>query len=162
MAALAPEIVARVIDHLPVARLAVIDGEGRPDAMPIVFARAGDYVFSPIDGKPKKHARLARLEHIRAHPAVTLTLDHYAEDWNELWWIRLEADARVAVGEHAYWDDAVSALRHKYPQYRATPLFIGDPTMVVMSWQTVRWWAAGGMLALEAWLARCETGEGAR
>ncbi len=145
-------LLARVLDTMPVARLAVLDHRGRPDAMPIVFARVGSTLFSPIDGKPKKHARLARIEHLRAHPQVTLTLDHYAADWRTLWWIRLQADAAIAVGEHALWDQAVAALEAKYPQYADTPLFMGPPTLVVLPWSRARWWAAAGLEGLEAWM----------
>ncbi len=154
MNALPQPLLAAILDRMPVARLAVLDNAERPDAMPIVFARVGTTLFSPIDGKPKKHARLARLEHIRRHPAITLVLDHYAPDWKQLWWLRLEADAGVAVGEHPQWARAVQALQDKYPQYGETALFSGPPTMIVMPWQRVRWWAADGLAGIETWLAR--------
>lgn len=143
----------RLLDLMPVARLAVRDANDDPDAMPIVFARVGDTLFSPIDGKPKKSPRLARLEHIRGHPRVTLVLDHYEADWSRLWWLRFEADAAVVHEDHAQWPEAVAALRGKYPQYDDTPLFSGPPTMIALVRRSVRWWAAEGMAGIERWLA---------
>jgi hypothetical protein len=72
---LAPALLARVLDVEPVARLAVLDDDGAPEVMPIVFARVGTTLFSPVDGKPKSHARLARLRHIEAHPRVALVVE---------------------------------------------------------------------------------------
>ncbi|MFC6939717.1 pyridoxamine 5'-phosphate oxidase family protein [Salinirubellus sp. GCM10025818] len=36
-----------------VARLATADAEGRPHAVPVCFAFAGDRIVTPIDEKPK-------------------------------------------------------------------------------------------------------------
>lgn len=137
---------------MPVARLAVIDGKGRPDVMPIVFARVGETLFSPIDGKPKRHGRPARLAHIARNPAITLVLDHYGEAWNSLWWIRINTDAVIAEGQHDDWDAAVAALSGKYPQYQSTPMFLDHPVLICMAWDRIRWWAAEGAASLEAWL----------
>ena len=137
---------------MPVARLAVIDGKGSPEAMPIVFARVGDSLFSPIDGKPKKHGRPARLRHIERNPSVMLVLDYYAAHWERLWWIRINAKASVADGRHDDWDEAVEALRVKYPQYQTTPMFLDHPVLICMQRERVRWWAPGGEESLKAWL----------
>ena len=150
---LSPALRDGLLDSMPVARLAVTGHEGRADAMPIVFARVGDCLVSPIDGKPKKTARLSRLDHIRQQPAVTLLLDHYASDWETLWWLRVLADAEVTGACYPRWDEAVSALRRKYPQYEQTALFIGEPTLVVMHITALRWWAAAGEAGLDRWLA---------
>ena len=144
MTTLAPALVERVLDSEAVARLAVIDDAGGPQVMPIVFARVGSLLFSPIDGKPKSHARLARLRHIEAHPRVGLVIDRYAADWRQLWWIRIGATAHIAVGQHPQWDAAVAALLAKYPQYQTTPLFLGEPTLICFEVLTLRSWAAAG------------------
>lgn len=158
MAELPEEVLAAVLDRMPVARLAVTDDAGIPDVMPIVFARVGRTLFSPIDGKPKKSGRLARLAHIAQRPAVGIVLDHYAADWRQLWWIRISAIATIAVGHHPHWEAAVSALRDKYPQYRQTPLFTGAPTLIVFESSALRWWAASGVEALRSWLATATGG----
>lgn len=144
MTTLAPELLARVLDAEPLAHLAVIDDDGGPEVMPIVFARVGTQLFSPVDGKPKSNARLARLRHIAARPRVGLVIDRYGADWQGLWWIRIAAIAHIAVGQYPLWDAAVAALSAKYPQYQSTPLFLGEPTLICFEPLTVRAWAAAG------------------
>src|SRR5690242_12438701 len=78
-----------------VARLATADAGGRPHLVPIVFAVAGDEVFSAVDAKPKRTANLKRLANVRANPHVALLADHYDDDWSELWWARADGRARV-------------------------------------------------------------------
>lgn len=104
----------------PVARLATVDGAGRPRVQPCCFALDGDLVYTAIDYKPKRTTRLARLDHVRAHPAVSLVIDHYEDDWSALWWVRLDGSARV-VEDGPPWEHAVEVLRAKYPQYQARP-----------------------------------------
>ncbi len=153
MAAL-PEILQHaLLDCMPVARLAVRGNHGTPEVMPIVFARVGHTLFSPIDGKPKSSARLARIALIAAAPEVGLVLDHYEADWRHLWWLRLSAHARLAHTNHPDWDEAVEILRSKYPQYHSTPLFKDDPLMLAFEYGHVRWWAADGIAGIERWLA---------
>lgn len=142
-----------LIDCIPVARLAVRGADSAPEVMPIVFARVGNTLFSPIDGKPKASARVARLALIAAAPEVGLVLDHYDPDWTRLWWLRLNAHAKLAHPSHADWDEAVEVLRTKYPQYHSTPLFKDDPKMLAFDYGRVRWWAADGLAGIERWLA---------
>ena len=153
MTPLAPAVLERILDREAVARLAVIDDAGGPEVMPIVFARVGSLLFSPVDGKPKSHARLARLRHIEAHPRVGLVIDRYAADWHHLWWIRIVASAHIAVGQHPQWHAAVAALLAKYPQYQTTPLFLGEPTLIWFVPLSVRSWAAAGPDGIAASLA---------
>jgi PPOX class probable F420-dependent enzyme len=109
------------------ARLATVDAEGRPHLVPIVFAQAADEVVTAIDHKPKRAVRLKRLRNIAAHPAVSLLADVYDEDWDRLWWVRADGDARIVLpdapeasvrDEHAA---AVALLRQKYAHYRQRP-----------------------------------------
>ena len=104
----------------PVARLATLDGKGRPHVVPCCFAVDGDVVYSAVDEKPKRTKRLRRLDHIAAHPAVSLVVDHYEDDWSRLWWVRFDGAARL-VDAGPEWDHAIVLLRAKYAQYRAQP-----------------------------------------
>jgi PPOX class probable F420-dependent enzyme len=122
-----------------VARLATLDGDGRPHLVPIVFALDGDTLYSTVDRKPKRSTRLRRIENARARPDVTVLVDHYDEDWSRLWWIRLRGRARVLDdGEER--TRAVEALRAKYPQYVDDPL--GGPVLAI-DVAEVREWSAG-------------------
>jgi PPOX class probable F420-dependent enzyme len=103
-----------------VARLATIDPDGRPHLVPIVYALAGDTLYSAVDDKPKRSRRLRRIENARARPDVTVLVDRYDDDWTQLWWVRLRGRARVLDrGEEA--ERALVLLREKYPPYRDRP-----------------------------------------
>ena len=103
-----------------VAKLATADPDGRPHLVPIVFALEGDTLYSAVDRKPKRSARLRRIENARARPDVTILVDHYEEDWSRLWWIRLRGRARV-LDEGDERTHALELLQAKYPQYREEP-----------------------------------------
>jgi PPOX class probable F420-dependent enzyme len=112
--------VRRRVEQARVARLATVDGHGRPHVVPICFALAGDVLYSAVDGKPKRSPRLKRLENIRANPNVTVLVDHYEDDWSQLWWVRLRGRGRVLEGGEER-DRALALLADKYPQYRVEP-----------------------------------------
>jgi PPOX class probable F420-dependent enzyme len=103
-----------------VARLATTDPDGRPHLVPIVFALEGDTLYSAVDKKPKRSSKLRRIENARARPDVTVLIDHYEEDWNRLWWIRLRGRARV-LDAGTEREHALALLREKYRQYREEP-----------------------------------------
>ncbi|MEV0637509.1 TIGR03668 family PPOX class F420-dependent oxidoreductase [Streptomyces sp. NPDC050619] len=133
-----------------IARLATIDPGGRPHLVPVVFARRGDDIVTAVDQKPKRSQRLARLRNIAVHPAVSLLVDTYDEDWDSLWWVRADGGARIVPpdapgvpGEEAREEHAaaVALLRQKYPQYRERPP--EGPVIVVdvlrwSGWRAVR------------------------
>ena len=126
-----------------VARLATTDPDGRQHLVPIVFALDGDTLYSAVDAKPKRSRALQRLENVRAHPEVAVLVDHYEDDWDELWWVRLEGRARVLDGD-AEADRAIELLRTKYAQYRDTP-----PRLPVLAIDVIRWsgWSSTSRLA---------------
>ena len=79
-----------------------------------------DTIFSAVDAKPKSTLQLARLDNIRVHPRVSLLVDHYEDDWNALWWVRVDGPARVLEEADPVRDVALEALASKYAQYRTT------------------------------------------
>ncbi len=143
-----PELVERILDTAPVARLAQKDLDGGPQALPFVFARIERILWSPIDGKPKKHAKLSRLDWLAAAPQVLVLVDHYADDWTQLWWLKLFGEATVVNEHEPGWGGAVRELSVKYPQYRETPMFVGVPTMVRIEIDRWKSWASSGEDAL--------------
>jgi PPOX class probable F420-dependent enzyme len=117
-----------------VARLATADSAGRPHLVPIVFAVAGDVVYSAVDAKPKRSAALRRLANVKANPAVSLLVDHYDEDWTTLWWVRAEGRGRVLDPTDAEARRAVELLAGRYPQHRLQP-----PQGPVLAVDVERW-----------------------
>lgn len=103
--------------HAPVARLATVTADGAPHLVPVVFAVHEGTVYTAVDGKPKSTQQLKRLANIAANPRVSLLVDHYADDWTTLWWIR--ADGRAAVTDD---DTGRDLLRAKYTQYQTVSL----------------------------------------
>ena len=139
------EIVERLLDRWPIARLATVGAKGRPHQVPIVFARVGERLFSPVDGKRKAGGELARVRNIDRVPEVSLLLDEYTADWTQLWWLRIETVANVVrptdlqAGEIAA---ALNALRAKYPQYRVLPLLRSPFTLLAFEPGRIESWCA--------------------
>jgi PPOX class probable F420-dependent enzyme len=100
-----------------VARLATVGADGRPHIVPCCFSFVGDTIVSAVDAKPKSTMALRRLANIEANPAVSLVVDHYDDDWEELWWVRVDGEARVC-GDGARRESALDSLATKYQQYR--------------------------------------------
>ena len=140
------DVIAALLDRWPVARLATVNPSGQPHSVPIVFARVGEEIWTPVDGKPKRAHELARVENARANPRVSLLLDHYDSDWKRLWWLRVDATARIVRPPGGEADpgvgSAVAALRGKYPQYEDVPVLREPPTLLVLTPQRVRSWGA--------------------
>jgi PPOX class probable F420-dependent enzyme len=114
-----PRELRRRAAEAPVGRLATIRRDGRPRLVPVTFALVDDLLWFAVDEvKPKRDLRLARLADIARDPRVTLLVDHYADDWAALWWIRV--DGHAAVHEAGLpRERALDALAAKYPPYRA-------------------------------------------
>lgn len=120
------------------ARLGTVDPAGRPHLVPCCFAFAGDTAYSVVDHKPKRTAALRRLDNIRRNPVACLLVDHYAEDWSDLWWVRFDGTARILTDgpERAA---ALAALMAKYEQYRAAP---PSGTVLALDVTMCRTWSA--------------------
>jgi PPOX class probable F420-dependent enzyme len=95
-----------------VARLATVSGDGSPHLVPIVFAVHGSQLVSAVDYKPKATTALRRLDNIAVNPFVSVLVDHYDDDWNQLWWARADGWARVQDSFD------VTPLVQRYAQYR--------------------------------------------
>ncbi|GGF33409.1 TIGR03668 family PPOX class F420-dependent oxidoreductase [Williamsia phyllosphaerae] len=120
----------------PVARMATVSDEVLPHLVPVVFAVDGDTVYTAVDGKPKSGAPLRRLGNIAANPNVSLLVDHYDDDWNALWWVRVDGTAQVHhAGVTA--DRAYALLRAKYAQYETVSL---DGPVIAVTVRRRRWW----------------------
>jgi len=113
-----------------VARLATADGFGRPHLVPIVFAVERATIHSAVDAKPKSSTALRRLANIADNPQVSLLVDHYDDDWTQLWWARADGIARVSVDAGA----AIGLLAERYPQYREAPPAGPFITIAVQHW----------------------------
>lgn len=119
----------------PVARLATITHDGMPHLVPVVFALDDNIVYTAVDAKPKTTQRLRRLTNIENNPQVSLLVDHYTDDWTQLWWVRVDGVAAIHRDGEAM-HTGYRLLRAKYPQYQSVPL--NGPVIAV----TVRRWTS--------------------
>jgi PPOX class probable F420-dependent enzyme len=91
-----------------------------------------------VDRKKKRTARLQRLANVARDPRVTVLVDHYEEDWNSLWWVRLAGHA-AELDEGGETELALRLLAAKYPRYAELP-----PIGPVLRIEVRRWtgWVA--------------------
>ena len=72
-----------------------------------------------MDAKPKTTRSLRRLAKIESNPRVDMLVDHYEDDWSQLWWVRADGEATVVAVESEDAPPAPAALAAQYPQYAA-------------------------------------------
>lgn len=127
-----------------VARLATLDAEGRPHIVPVCFVFHDKVFYTAIDLKPKRVApeRLARMKHIQATPQVALLIDHYRDDWTQLWYVLARGKAKLvpnsATKERAR---AIRRLRAKYPQY-AAGMLAADALLIRITPERIAFWGS--------------------
>lgn len=125
-----------------VAMLATAGADAVPHLVPVVFAvpeNRSDILYTAIDAKPKTTLRLRRLVNIEHNPAVSLMVDHYADDWSKLWWVRADGVASI---HHSGVEMATgyALLRAKYPQYERVELDGPVVTVEIHRWTS---WSGG-------------------
>lgn len=138
MPTLGPDEMRRRVAKARVARLATVDPDGHPHLVPIVFALDGHTLYTAVDRKPKRTRRLQRLRNVEANPVACVLVDHYADDWTELWWVRVRGPARVVELPEER-EGAVALLAEKYRQHREAP---PDGPVLAMACEDWRGWSA--------------------
>jgi PPOX class probable F420-dependent enzyme len=136
MPSLPPAIAEERFAAARIGRLATVTALGRPHIVPVCFALVDGTVYSAVDAKPKATSALARLDHVRATGRASLLVDHYEEDWANLWWVRVDGVAEVVHSERG-----IDALAAKYEQYRAAR---PDGPVIAIAPDSWRSWVASG------------------
>jgi PPOX class probable F420-dependent enzyme len=131
----------------PVARLATITPEGVPHLVPVVFAvdldgwagpdsrDSTEIVYTAVDAKPKTTQRLRRLANIENNPQASLLVDHYSDDWTQLWWVRADGVATIHHDDEPM-HTGYRLLRAKYTQYQSVPLTGPVIAVAVRRWSS--------------------------
>jgi PPOX class probable F420-dependent enzyme len=101
------------------AILGTVGPSGEARLVPCAFALMGDDVVSAVDHKPKTSTQLARLADIERTGRATVLVEHYEDDWDRLWWVRLSGRARLVTPADA--GPALAALVARYEQYTRQP-----------------------------------------
>jgi PPOX class probable F420-dependent enzyme len=60
------------------------------------------------------------MENLKTNPSFSVIVDHYEEDWNKLWWLRVDGSGWVIEGGDER-ERALHLLADKYRQYRDIP-----------------------------------------
>jgi PPOX class probable F420-dependent enzyme len=126
---------AAMFAESPVAMLATVGPDGAPHVVPVVFAVHDDVVYTAVDAKRKSTRRLRRLANIAANPQVSMLVDHYDDDWSQLWWVRADGLAEI----HYSGEEMASGyawLRRKYIQYQRIALDGPVVTVNVQRWSS--------------------------
>lgn len=127
----------RYVTEARIGRLATVRPDGSPHLVPVCFAVDGDSIVTAVDAKPKSTRRLARLANVSAEPRVSLLVDHYSDDWSEIWWVRVDGTGRV-VDDGPELARAVLLLAGKYEQYRQS---LPSGPAIVIAVHRWTWWA---------------------
>ena len=140
-----PRELMRRLAGAAVARLATLRDDGTPRLVPVTFAPVegpdGTVLCFAVDEvKPKRHTRLARLRDIDGDARVALLVDHYADDWSTLWWVRVDGRAQVH-DDGPLRERALDALATKYPPYRAQRP--AGPVVAIAPQRLTGWSATG-------------------
>ena len=125
--------------------LSTASAEADPHLQPVVFQVVADSIYIAIDEKPKTTLRLRRLTNIESNPKFALLVDHYDDDWNQLWWILLRGPAEAlwpSEWEQEEASTAIAALRDKYQQYESMGLE-ERPLLKLTPDRVTRWSATG-------------------
>lgn len=128
------------LDEARVARLATVRPDGSPHIVPCVFAIQDDEVYTPVDRKPKRSTALQRLRNIEHEARVALLADAWDEDWERLWWVRLDGRARP-LDDPSATARALELLAQKYEQYREEP---PEDIVIAIRIEQLRGWRARG------------------
>ena len=128
-----------VLRESRVARLGLLDADGRPRVMPVTYEIHDGAIWTAVDRKPKRPGEPARVGYLRRRPEAALTVDRYSDDWQELCWVQALGRVEVMAVEAA--PEAIEALAAKYEPYRRErppgPLLRLTPERVFC-------WRAGG------------------
>lgn len=90
--------------------------DGAPHIVPITFAITDGTLVTMVDHKPKTTQRLQRLVNLESTPRASVMVDHYSEDWSELWWVRIDGPASIHH-DGELWESSRRELAAKYAHY---------------------------------------------
>ena len=116
--------------------LGTLHPERGVDAVPVVFVVDGGRILIPIDTvKAKGTRRLQRLANLEADPRCVVLVEHYDDDWSQLWWVRLHGRASEAAPSPT----RLESLAAAFPAYAAAD---SVTALIVLRPDEITGWAA--------------------
>ncbi len=126
---------------LTTARRAVmttVGGGGAPHSVPVVFARVGAEIVSPIDHKPKSGVVMKRVRNLKRDQRITLLIDHWDEDWTQLVWLMVRGRG---ILEEEPDPELMRAINERYEQYKHGEV---HDALIRIRPKKLSWWAWTG------------------
>ena len=135
-----PQPQIEALSDATVARLATADRSGVPHVVPVCFGVSNGCIFILLDHKPKqaKLTNLKRVKNILENSNVSRIIDHYDNDWTNLWYILISGHAAL-LEETPERPEVLDTLVHKYPQYESRDLYSNPLIKIIPS--NVLFWA---------------------
>ncbi|HEX2241635.1 MAG TPA: pyridoxamine 5'-phosphate oxidase family protein [Actinomycetota bacterium] len=121
-----------VVNEARRAVMSTTAADGSPHSVPITYAIRGNSFITPIDHKPKRGVKLARVKNIERDGRVTLLIDRWDEDWSRLAWVMVKGRAHLEL------DPAMPPeLIERYEQ------FVGqsEDALIVIEPYRILWWS---------------------
>ncbi len=121
--------------------MATVGKLGKPLVVPICFAFDGNFIYSPIDKKPKSVSagKLKRIRNIINNPNISLVIDEYLENWSMLYYLIIQGTAEI-IDEGEEYENSLSMLSKKYDQYREMGLeSLGAPVIKITPDKIISW-----------------------
>ncbi len=133
-----------LISSAKIGHLATASSNLQPYLTPVVFVIEQKSIFIPLDDKPKTTTikQLKRVKNITENPRVSFLVDHYEEDWKNLWFVMLIGHATLLYQKGKYQTNEElirirNMLLEKYTQY--TKIGIGNLYIKISIDKTVYW-----------------------
>jgi PPOX class probable F420-dependent enzyme len=125
-----------------VGHLATADATGAPHIVPVCFVYENQAIYIAIDHKPKRQTgyRLKRIRNILDNPQVAFLIDHYDEDWHQLYYVLLRGTATI-LESGAERQHVLTLLETKYLQYREQHLAGGTGLVIKIVPASVQRWS---------------------
>jgi PPOX class probable F420-dependent enzyme len=125
-----------------IGHLATVDSHGGPHIVPVCFVYDGTAIYSAIDHKPKRTGgySMKRLQNILQHPQVAFLVDHYEEDWPQLYYVLLRGTATI-LEDGTERQQALTLLEAKYPQYQERQLARSSGLVIKILPTSIRHWS---------------------
>lgn len=131
----------KFIQTQKIARMATVDKSGKPLVLPICYAYDGNYIYTPIDKKPKRVSpmQLKRIKNIINNPNVSVVIDRYYEDWARIAYIIIHGTA-VVIDRGKEYHESLRILSEKYRQYEHMKLSqLGLPVIKIIPNRFTSW-----------------------
>ena len=137
--------ILQLIKSARIGYLATAASNLQPYLTPVVFIVQQNSVFIPLDDKPKTIdvKQLKRVKNIKENPRVSFLVDHYDEDWTNLWFVMIIGHATLVQekGRNERTKEEMMRIRSmlvkKYSQY--TKIGIGKIYIKIRIEKTIHW-----------------------